>query len=99
MYFAGTPDFSSEEIIAIPKSDLLQAVPTVANATMFANIGVNDIGFYPHPAVAYQFSGSETLLSAGASFDFSHFLEITLIDPPISNPALNFAVLLVFIFP
>jgi hypothetical protein len=91
MYFADTPNFSSEEIIAIPKSDLLQAVPTVANATVFSNISANDTGFYPHPAVAYQSSGSEPLLSAGASFGSSNFLNISSIDPPISNPLLNFA--------
>ena len=99
MYFAGTPNFSSEEIIAIPKSDLLQAVPTVANATVFANISANNTGFYPHPAVAYQLSGSEPALSAGTSFGFSDFLNITSIDPPISNPSLNFSDRLVGIIP
>jgi VCBS repeat-containing protein len=66
---------------------------------MFANIGANDTGFYPHPAVAYQLSGSEPLLSAGASFGFSNFLNISSIDPPISNPSLNFADRLVGIIP
>jgi Bacterial cadherin-like domain len=99
MYFAGTPNFSAEEIIAIPKSDLLQAVPTVANATVFANISASDTGFYPHPAVAYQLSGLEPALSAGTSFGFSNSLKITSIDPPISNPSLNFADRLVGIIP
>jgi hypothetical protein len=99
MYLAGLPDFSSEEIIAIPKSDLLQTVPSVANATVFANVGSNDTGFYPHPAVAYQSSGSEPLLSAGASFGFSGLLNVTSIDPPIANPSLNFADRLIAITP
>jgi VCBS repeat-containing protein len=101
------PDLSSEEIIAIPKSDLLQAIPTVANATVFANISPNDTGFYPEPAVAYQSSGSEPLLSAGASFGLpggggfglSDSLNITSIDPPISDPLLNVADRLVGIIP
>jgi hypothetical protein len=91
MYFAGTPNFSSEEIITIPKSDLLQTVSSVANATVFANVSSNVTGFYPHPAVAYQSSASEPLLSAGTSFGFSNFLKITSIDLPIANPSLNFA--------
>ena len=98
-YFAGTPDFASEEIIAIPKSDLLQTAPSVANATVFANVGSNDTGFYPHPAVAYQSSGSEPLLSAGASFGFSGLLNVTSIDPPIAAPSLNVADRLVAITP
>jgi VCBS repeat-containing protein len=101
------PDLVSEEIIAIPKSDLLQSVPTVANATVFANISPNDTGFYPEPAVAYQSSGSEPLLSAGASFGLpggggfglSNSLNITSVDPPISNPSLNLADRLVGIIP
>src|SRR5215469_6483672 len=101
------PDLDSEEIIAIPKSDLLQAVPTVANATVFANISPNDSGFYPQPAVAYQSFGSEQLLSAGATFGlpggngfgFSNTLYITSIDPPISDPSLNLADSLVGIIP
>src|SRR5215475_2291055 len=99
MYFGGTPDFASEEIIAIPKSDLLQAAPTVANATVFTDVSPSVTGFYPHPAVAYQLSGSEPLLSAGTSFGFSSSLNVTSIDLPITNPSLNFADRLVGIVP
>jgi hypothetical protein len=95
MFFVGTaPTFSSEEIIAIPKSDLLQTVPRAANTTVFANVSFNDTGATPQPAVAYQSSGSEPLVSAGSTR-----LHITSIDPPIANPTLNFADRLIAIIP
>ncbi|MBV8412236.1 MAG: hypothetical protein JOY64_31760 [Alphaproteobacteria bacterium] len=99
MYFANTSAFASEEIIAIPKSDLLQATPTVANATVFADVSPTDTGFSPHPVVAYQESGSEPLLSAGTSSAFSNSLKVTSIDPPIATPSLNVADRLVGIVP
>jgi hypothetical protein len=99
MYLVNTPTFVSEEIISIPKSDLLQAAPTVANATVIANVSPTDTGLYPHPVVAYQTSGSEPLLSAGTSFGFSNSLNISSIDTPTTNPSLNFADRLVGIVP
>lgn len=37
--------------LVIPKDDLLAAVPTVANATLFENVSLNDTGFTPQPIV------------------------------------------------
>jgi hypothetical protein len=77
------PSFNTEQIV-IPKSDLLQAMPTSANATVFANANV------PHadpPAVAYKSSGSEPFMSADGTA--SGVLKITSINGPPTTPSLD----------
>jgi hypothetical protein len=44
-------------VITVPKADLLQAAPTVANATSFFSETSSDV----QPTVAYQSSGSEAI--------------------------------------
>jgi Ca2+-binding RTX toxin-like protein len=73
--------------VAIPKDDLLQAAPSIANVTLFDDLDGTDTGFSVQPSVAYGTSGSELFLSA---FNTSlGFLKISSIDGPITNPQLN----------
>lgn len=73
----------SGEYIVLPKSDLLQATPTAANATVFANVD----SFSATPAVAFGASESEPFLSS--DFTFAGLLKITSIDGPPTSPSLN----------
>jgi VCBS repeat-containing protein len=97
MYVVDTPNFSSEQVIAIPKADLLQPVPTAVNATVFANVNPGDTGFYPHPALAFQSFGPEPLISASNTFSGS--LKVTSIDGPITSPFLDTADRFVSVIP
>ncbi len=99
-YFGDTPNFSSEKVIAIPKVDLLQPVPTAVNATVFDNVSPGDTGSYPHPAVAFPSFGPEPLLSANDGFiGGSSSLKVTSIDGPITSPSLDTADRLVSVTP
>jgi Calx-beta domain/Dockerin type I domain/HYDIN/CFA65/VesB-like, Ig-like domain len=40
---------TNTSFLVIPKNDLLAAVPTVANATLFENISLSETGFAPQP--------------------------------------------------
>lgn len=77
-------DFRAGRIV-IPKSDLLQAVPTAANATVFLDPEKPQI--YQVPAVAFQSTGSEPFLAGDLTPD--GLLNITSVDGPITNPSLN----------
>jgi Bacterial cadherin-like domain len=89
MFVINTENFSSEQVIAFPKSDLLQPVPTAANATVFANVNLGDTGFSPHPALAFQSLGPEPLISAYNTP--LGLLKVTSIDGPITSPFLDTA--------
>ncbi len=45
--------FNSINIVSIPKADLTQAVPTVANATAFQTVNASTVGFAVQPAVSW----------------------------------------------
>jgi hypothetical protein len=69
------------DVVSIPKSDLLAATPTVANATTFKT---GNTGFEPQPAVAADLSGSEPILGV-----FTNSLKISSIDSTASTPTLD----------
>jgi hypothetical protein len=99
-FAGGTNIFSGEKVIAIPKADLLQPVPTAVNATVFDNVSAGDTGPFPHPAVAFQSFGPEPLLSANdANAGGSSTLKVTSLDGPIASPFLNTADRLVSVTP
>jgi hypothetical protein len=77
-------DFHAGRIV-IPKSDLLQAVPTAANATVFLDPEKPQI--YQVPAVAFQSTGSEPFLAGDLTPD--GLLNITSVDGPVTNPSIN----------
>jgi hypothetical protein len=100
MFVGDTNLLSSEKVIAIPKADLLQPVPTAVNATVIDNVSVGDTGSFPHPAVAFQSFGPELLLSANDdNRGGSSSLKVTSIDGPITSPFLNTADRLVSVTP
>lgn len=68
--------------IVVPKSDLLQATPTAANATMFTGSE-----FAATPAAAFGSLGSEPFLSGDQTG--SGVLDITSIDGAPTTPSLN----------
>jgi hypothetical protein len=74
-------------LIAIPKDDLLQAAPSIANVTLFDDLSGTDTGFSAQPAVAYGTSGSELFLSDYITS--SGLLKISSIDGPITSPQLD----------
>jgi hypothetical protein len=51
MFGLGEETTTTTSFLVIPKSDLLAATPTVANATMFENIALSETGFAPQPIV------------------------------------------------
>ena len=85
MFPLGTGGIHTEQIV-VPKSDLLQATPTAANATVFADIGSGVSLYTDTPAVAFGSSGSEPFMSAHDT-SFGE-LRITSIDGPPTNPSL-----------
>jgi hypothetical protein len=85
------------EYFVLPKSDLLQATPTAANATAFADSFADPPAFVATPAVAYGSSGSEPFLSS--DFTGSGILKVTSIDGPPTSPSLNISDRLVSIAP
>ncbi len=58
-------------LVAIPKTDLISATPTVANRTLFDGVGVGAVGSSPQPVVNLNINASDpqALLSA---YDSSH---------------------------
>jgi hypothetical protein len=74
-------------LVAIPKEDLLQAAPSIANVTLFDDLSGTDTGFSAQPAVAYGTSGSELFLSDYITS--SGLLKISSIDGPITSPQLD----------
>jgi len=81
---------SITNIIAIPKSDLLQPTPTAANATVFST-SQTEIGVVGNlqPAVGPQSASSEPILSD--LFPSSNALKVSSVDGPITSPSLNTA--------
>ena len=73
--------------VSIPKAGLLQAVPTVAEATFFADLSPGNTGFSVQPAVAIGTAGTEPLFSAYSTA--GGFLKISSVDDHATGPALD----------
>lgn len=69
-------------MITVPKADLLQATPTVANATFFFSPGETSSDV--QPTVAYHSSGSEAIAHIS-----SNYYQSTSVDGPITSPTLD----------
>jgi hypothetical protein len=86
--FTGNGTFSSYDVTVFPKADLLAATPTVANATVFANVSPGVVGFGPVPVTKLDGGGLPTkLLGAGASY-FGVVQSATL-SGPVTAPSLT----------
>jgi hypothetical protein len=72
------------QVFSIPKSDLLAATPTAANASVFTSTEPA-IGQYPHPVAAYGTSGSEAIISQISNST----VQISSVDSPASGASLN----------
>jgi len=81
VYLIATDATFAVDIVSIPKSDLLAATPTAANATTFKT---GNAGLEPQPAVASDLSGSEAILSGS-----TNLLKISSIDSTDSTPTLD----------
>ena len=81
VYLIGTDATFAVDVVSIPKSDLLAATPTAANATTFKT---GNAGLEPQPAVASDLSGSEAILSVS-----TNSLKVSSIDSTDSIPTLD----------
>ncbi|MCA9230694.1 MAG: PEP-CTERM sorting domain-containing protein [Planctomycetales bacterium] len=74
--------------LVIPKSDLTQAVPTVANATQFQDVDPNTTGFTPQPIFDYD-NGNLAQPILSAFNKPSGFLKTSSIGGTALAPSLN----------
>lgn len=75
-------------VLVIPKADLAQAVPTVANATLIEDLDFGDVGFALQPAVNPEGLGNPTPILA--EFDTgSGVVRRTSIVGPITSPSVD----------
>ena len=82
----GTGAFRGTGVAALPKADLLAAVPTLAGATVLTTT-VGQTGFDPQPAVDLDGSGLPLPLVSGNSA-FAGQLQASRLEGPISTPSL-----------
>jgi hypothetical protein len=85
-------------VLVVPKSDLLQATPTVANATLFENLDPGSTGFTLQPVVDLDGSGVPTPLFAGFNSDLG-FLERSDITGTVFAPTLNAPTAFISVYP
>ncbi|NJL84817.1 MAG: hypothetical protein HC886_00680 [Leptolyngbyaceae cyanobacterium SM1_1_3] len=72
-------------ILAVPKADLLRAIPTVAQATLFENNPITQTGFSLQPAINLDNSSAAILLSSSNAKG----LKPSVVEGDIASPSLN----------
>jgi hypothetical protein len=82
VYLSFAASDGAQPVIAMPKADLLQATPSIANATSFYFSGALERNAFP--AVGFDSSGSELLAVVDSSF-----VQTASVDGAITSPVLN----------
>ena len=84
-------------VIALPKADLLGAVPTVANATVFENLSLGSL--QSTPQLAFDPAGSGSAPIVAVPLGIVGALQLAAIDGPITSPTLDLGQLILPLLP
>jgi hypothetical protein len=82
----GTAQFQGTAVVALPKADLVAALPTIAGATVLQTT-LSQTGFDPQPAIDLDGSGLPLPLLSGNTALFGQ-LQASRLEGPISGPSL-----------
>ena len=86
----GAVNSANVSFLVVPKADLTQAVPTVANSTLFENINPNTTGFAPQPILDYD-NGNLALPILSSFNKPAGSLKVSSIGGTASSPTLDTA--------
>jgi hypothetical protein len=84
---AGNTPQLGHSLLVFPKADLLAATPSIANATNWPNLSLNQLGFTPQPVVNLDGGGLPATILSGNLASLG-FLQSTKIGGSIGSPVL-----------
>jgi hypothetical protein len=76
----------ANDVLVLPKADLVAPVPSIARATLFEAVSLQTSGFNPYPAVDLDGGAPPAKLYAGAAA-FLGVVQVSRVDGPIDAPS------------